>query len=315
MKEIGGYIELDTYHLPMLHEGALALNCGRNALAYVLKARKIRKIRLPQLICDSVTEVCAREGVDSTFYRIGTVFLPEELTLADGEWLYLVNYYGQLTNDRILGYVKKYERIIVDQAQDYFAKPLAGIDTVYTCRKWFGVPDGAFLYTDAVLQEDLPQDESFERMRFLLGRFERSASEFYPEYVSNNRRFSDEPIKRMSKLTENLLHAIDYDWVQKARRENFIALHTALQCHNQLTLRVPDAPFMYPLLLENGAVIRKKLQAEGIYIPTLWPSVFTWASPDSEAYRLAENILPLPVDQRYGKNEMREMIQAIEKLC
>ena len=42
MREIGGYIELDTYRLPMLHEGALALNCGRNALAYLLKARGIR---------------------------------------------------------------------------------------------------------------------------------------------------------------------------------------------------------------------------------------------------------------------------------
>ncbi len=42
MREIGGYIELDTYRLPMLHEGAIALNCGRNALAYLLRARRIK---------------------------------------------------------------------------------------------------------------------------------------------------------------------------------------------------------------------------------------------------------------------------------
>ena len=35
MKEIGGYIEFDTYHLPMLHDEAIALNCGRNDLAYL----------------------------------------------------------------------------------------------------------------------------------------------------------------------------------------------------------------------------------------------------------------------------------------
>lgn len=35
MKEIGGYIELDTYTGAMLHEKAIALNCGRGALEYL----------------------------------------------------------------------------------------------------------------------------------------------------------------------------------------------------------------------------------------------------------------------------------------
>ena len=34
MKEIGWYIELDTYTGAMLHEKAIALNCGRGALEY-----------------------------------------------------------------------------------------------------------------------------------------------------------------------------------------------------------------------------------------------------------------------------------------
>ena len=42
MKEYGGYIELDTYRLPMLHEDAIALNCGRNCLAYLIEAREIK---------------------------------------------------------------------------------------------------------------------------------------------------------------------------------------------------------------------------------------------------------------------------------
>ena len=315
MKEIGGYIELDTYRLPMLHAGALALNCGRNALACVLRARGIRRLLLPELLCSSVPEVCRREGVDVAFYPVGTDFLPEEpLRLADGEWLYLVNYYGQITNETIGAYVRKYGRVIVDQAQDYFAKPLDGVDTIYTCRKWFGVADGAFLYTDARLPEPLPLDESFDRMRFLLGRFERSASEFYPEYVANNRRFADEPVKRMSKLTENLLHGIDYASVQQARRENFVTLHTELQRFNKLTLRVPDAPFMYPLLLDDGAKLRGELQTKQIYIPKLWPSVAEWAAPESKAYQMAEQILPLPIDQRYGKSEMERLISALTEV-
>lgn len=311
MKEIGGYIELDTYHLPMLHAEALALNCGRNALAYVLRAKNIKRILLPKLICSSVTEVCDREQVSRSFYSVGEDFLPQDLTPAEDEWLYLVNYYGQIPNETVCAYVRKYKRVIVDQAQDYFAKPLDGVDTIYTCRKWFGVADGAFLYTDAFLQQTLPRDESFGRMRFLLGRFERSASEFYADYTANNRLFSGEPIKRMSRLTENLLHGIDYALVQKTRRANYLALHTALQPVNKLSLRVPDAPFMYPLLLENGAEVRKKLQEKGIYIPTLWPAVLTWSDPGSTAYDLTKDLLPLPVDQRYGSAEMEIQIREI----
>lgn len=313
MKEIGGYIELDTYHRPMLHEGAIALNCGRNALAYLIRARRIKRLWIPNLICNSVIDVCRRENVPYTMYDIGQNFLPEgNILLNKGEWLYFVNYYSQFDNTTISALKERYGRVIVDNAQSYFQTPLPGIDTIYTCRKWFGVPDGAFLYTDAQLSETLPQDESFERMRFLLGRFERSASEFYADYVFNNRLFSDEPIKQMSKMTANLLRAIDYTFVKKARKENYMTLHRELKDINKLSICIPDnAPFMYPLLLENGAEIRAALQKQKIYVPKLWPSVADWTEPESVAYRMAEQILPLPIDQRYGKADMERMIKAL----
>ena len=95
------------------------------------------------------------------------------------------------------------------------------MDTLYTCRKYFGVADGAILYTDTELDREISQDVSFERMHFLLGRYERSANEFYSEYVANNKLFATEPIKQMSHLTKNLLHGIDYNSVAKRRQDNF----------------------------------------------------------------------------------------------
>jgi len=312
MKEIGGYIELDTYHLPMLHEGAIALNCGRNCLAYLFKSRGIKKIKVPYFICNSVFDVCEREGVEKQFYHIGVDFKPvSDLNLEEDEWLYLVNFYGQLGNDEIQAYVDKYSRVVVDQANGYFEKPLPNVDTLYTCRKWFGVPDGAFLYTNAVLEDEFPQDESFERMHFLLGRYERTAGDFYSEYNANNKFFATEPIKRMSKLTDNLLHGIDYERVEKRRQENFEYLHMRLGGIN--LLNVKTAAFMYPLLIENGSVVRKMLQAEKIFIPTLWPTVFEVAESEDVEYRMAENILPLPIDQRYGIEDMEYMVREVLK--
>lgn len=313
MKEIGGYIELDSYNRPMLHEDALALNCGRNALAYLFRARNIKKIKIPSFICDSVIEVCKRENVQVTFYRIGLDFRPQVLSsLGEDEWLYLINFYGQIGNDEIQEYASRYKRVIVDQANDYFAAPLSGVDTIFTCRKWFGVADGAFLYTDAQMKETIPQDESFNHMHFLLGRFERPASEFYGEYTANNRRFTNEPIKRMSRLTCNLLHAVEYEEVKYKRRMNFEFLHMSLGSRNKLRLKT--ATFMYPYMIEGGALLRQRLCDEKIYVPTLWPAVFNIMTPEDLEYKMSMNILPIPIDQRYTVKDMEYIVSRIKEL-
>ena len=313
MKEIGGYIELDTYRGDMLHDGAMALNCGRNCLAYLIKAKKIRKIVLPYFLCDSVRNLCDKEGVEIRYYHIDKHFLPTEVELLEDEWLYIVNFYGQVSREKITFFKNKYQSIIIDNAQDYFQQPVESVDTLYTCRKFLGVADGAFLYTDTPSEENLPVDESFERMQFLLGRFERTASEFYGEYAANNKIFANEPIKAMSKLTKNLLHAVDYEYIKKRRTENFNLYYEALRKINRLEINHAEGAFAYPLLLENGAEVRAELQKKKIYIPTLWPNVMKDIGEYSPEYNLAQNILPLPCDQRYDKKTICYVINEVEK--
>jgi hypothetical protein len=314
VREIGGYIELDKYTLPMLHDNAIKLNCGRNALAYLIETKHIKKIAMPKFMCDSCDKVLDKYGVTARHYSIELDFKPKDIELQQDEWLYLVNYYGQISNDYIIDMKSKNEKLIVDNAQAYFQMPVDGVDTLYTCRKYFGVADGAILYTDTQISCELPYDESFGRMRFLLGRFERSASEFYSEYAENNHFFANEPIKRMSKLTENLLHGVDYDLVANRRTENFNYLQNVMGKSNRLKLDIPYGAFMYPLYVENGSLIRKQLQNEKIYIPTLWPNVLDICESDTLEYRLSEDILPIPVDQRYGINDMKYIVEVIKNV-
>lgn len=307
MKEIGGYIELDTYTGSMLHEDGIKLNCGRSALSYLIKAKGIKHILMPKFMCDSCDKVLRDNNVSVKYYSIDLDFKPISIVRKSEEWLYLVDFYGQLSDKDVTSFGTN---VILDNAQAYFKEHIEGIDTLYTCRKFFGVPDGAILYTDKELG-NIPQDESFERMRFLLGRFERSASEFYAEYVKNNHFFADEPIKKMSKLTENLLHGIDYEKIKNIRTENFKCLHSSFEPINKLNLVVPEGAFMYPLYMDNGEEIRRKLQAQKIFVPTLWPSVFNICDENELEYNMAKNILPLPVDQRYSTDDMEYMVKTI----
>lgn len=311
MREIGGYIELDLFRGSMLHEKAIHLNCGRNALAYLIEAKKIKKILLPYFLCSSVKAVCENYKLAIRHYRIDEKFHPIIENLDSEEWLYLVNYYGQISDVEIKGYKEKYKKVIVDNSQAYFEMPLSGTDTLYTCRKYFGVSDGAILYTDRRIERELPNDESFERIHYILGRFERDAGEFYLESAQNNDSFSTEPIKLMSRLTNNLLHGVDYERVKKRRTDNFNFLYEKFKRMNELNLFVPKAAFMYPLLIKNGRAIRKKLQDKKIYIPTLWPDVIDSCPDNTLEYRYAEDILPLPVDQRYNIDDMQYLREVL----
>ena len=311
--EIGGYIEFETYAGRMLHGDGILLNCGRNALAYLIEVNHITDICMPAFMCDSCDAVLAAYGVRVRYYSIDEAFHVPDIVLREGEWLYAVNYYGQLSRDYIKALKGKYVRLILDNAQAYFCDPIEGIETIYTCRKFFGVADGAILYSSRKIERPLEQDVSFNRMEYLLGRFEISASQFYEKYVENNRLFGQEKIKRMSKLTENLLRGIDYDAVSRKRTDNFLYLHDRLKTQNRLSVKPVDGAFMYPFYVENGERIRKRLQEQKIYIPILWPAVFDRCTEDDLEFRLARDILPLPVDQRYGREEMDVLINALQR--
>lgn len=103
MKEIGGYLELDTYTGNMLHDDGVKLNCGWNALAYLIRAKHIHKIMMPRFMCDSCNKVLRDNHVEVQYYSVGLDFKPAEFYRTEDEWLYVVNYYGQLTNDYLSG--------------------------------------------------------------------------------------------------------------------------------------------------------------------------------------------------------------------
>lgn len=58
--------------------------------------------------------------------------------------------------------------------------------------------------------------------------------------------------------------------------------------------------------------VRKRLQKEKIYIPTLWPNVLEDCTEDSLEYRYAADILPIPVDQRYDEADMKYLAEIIK---
>ena len=173
MKEIGGFLELELNHGSEFHEQGIALNSGRNCLRYLIQGRKIKRIWLPKLLCSAISDTCKEENVQILYYSVDKQLRPVLPQSLEGDWLYLINYYGQYSVEEIEFFSRKYKNVIIDNAQAFYTKAVEGLDTIYTCRKFFGVPDGGYLYTTFGQKKELPQDESYERIGFLAGRFER----------------------------------------------------------------------------------------------------------------------------------------------
>lgn len=312
-KEIGGYFGLEQLVSREYYPDLLKLNSARNALLYLLKARNIRKLYIPYYLCDTVSALCDRYGYEYAYYSINKDFMPVfDKELAADEWLYVVNFYGQLSNETAQQLQAQHGNIIFDNVQAFFQPPVPGIDTIYSCRKFFGVPDGAYLATDAVLEEPLPVDISKDRMKHILGRFEGTGSAFYGDFQENDESFYTLELRRMSALTQNILGAVDYEAVKAKRNANFAVLAAALDRKNGLQFSQPDGPYCYPFYCENGMQVKKALAAEKIYVATLWPNVLDMDAPFERD--LAENILPLPCDQRYDTEDMGRIIQAITEV-
>lgn len=317
MKEIGGYFELERFSGKPYHEGAIELNCGRSCLEYLIDLRSISTIWLPDYICDSVYRLCEKKRVAVKRYSVDSNFsIDFNFQIGAGEYLYLVDYFGQLSDSMVQqGLEISRGNLIVDESQGFFNLPRKDIDTLYTCRKYFGVADGAYLYTKGGerLSEDLAISESHHHMDFVLGRYEEGANKYFEKSKANNARFSEEGLREMSSLTRNFMNAIDYENARAARERNWLALDEALGKSNLLKLTLPCGPFMYPFYSEKIEGVRKAMAGMKVYVPTLWPNVLIDSSKEAPAYKLANNILPLPVDQRYDERDMDRIVEVLQK--
>jgi len=316
MKPIGGYFELELAHGIEYHPNAIRLNTGRNCLEYILRAKRYKKVYVPYYICEVVLEPFEKLGIPYEFYHIDINFeIRDRFTLQPDEALLYVNYYGLKQR-----YVEQLAeeiggQLIVDNTQAFYAKPIAGIDSFYTCRKFFGVPDGAYLYTVKELDEELEQDLSYDRMAFLTKRIDLGAEAGYLAFRDLSKSLVGQPIKRMSNLTQRMMQGIEYKKAAEQRRDNYEQLHTALGKSNDLSIPLEEdaVPMVYPYMAPIKG-LREKLIENKVFVARYWPNVLEWTKDDAIEYQLTCQMQPLPIDQRYGKEDMERIIDIIKNI-
>ncbi len=318
-KPIGGYFELELPKGSEYHPEGIKLNSGRHCLEYILRLRKYNKIWIPYYTCESILQPIQKLGLDYGYYRIDDRFEPifhlDDLTPNEG-FVY-TNYFG-LKNNYIRS-LPKHSSIIIDNCQAFFSKPLPWFDTFYSPRKFFGVPDGGYLFTrdqvklDATLQMAL----SYDRCAHLLKRIDLGAEEGYADFKENDSELSKEDMMQMSTLTRRILSSVEYEEIDRQRVRNFHMYHEELEEYNilpgELFENIESGPLVYPLCDNNG-FLRERLISRRIYVAQYWPNVIGWSETGTAENSLARQLVPLPIDQRYGAESIGFIVKNIMEL-
>lgn len=311
-KSIGGYFELELPKGEEYHQNAIHLNTARNAFEYVLIAKKYKKVYLPYYTCDVMLEVIDKLKINVQFYSIDINFKPIfDFTLLEKQEVFVYTNYFGICDNQVLAISQVCNNLIIDNAQAFYSRPLAGVDTFYSPRKFFGVSDGAYLYTDTTIEDVFEVDSSCMRFSHLLKRIDISAEQGYLDFVANDNALSNNPIRTMSALTSKLLASLDYDQIAFKRKVNFDFLNRFLSSKNNFDFSKFDinVPMVFPYW--GSDELRSLLIEHKIYTAKYWPNVVKWSAKDSLEVKLAENLILLPIDQRNELSDMESIIKIV----
>lgn len=315
MNSYGGFIGLEiplSETGPGLHPSATVLASGRACLSVLLSQIKPHRIHVPYYICDTVINLIRSHKVEILSYEIDDRLLPKSIPqLARGELLLVVQYFGLCSSNMAAYRDSLPNQVVFDRTQAFFTQGIDQSWSFNSARKFFGVSDGAFL------SGPLEANPLFMRLtpstQYLKDRAD--GKDAYAGFLENEKTVGATPY-RISKISEEILSRIDYINVAKRRRENFEVYHTIFSSKNQLKISLgsQDVPLYYPLLTSDEA-LREKLAKHKIFCPTLWKECATNTTPGYEwEKKLARNLAPLPLDQRYTREDCVKIAASIQEI-
>lgn len=311
---------------------------GREALSLLLEnwQSEQKVVLLPEYLCHTEIEPFKKNGYKIVYYHINNDLTPVETSVDSavsansGACLYVQSYFGKDTllslRERFTKFRTEYGiSIIEDRTQIWLSDtPVDGADFYVTSlRKWLEIPDGGLLSSqihDVSSFEKLPAENKlpdlFSQASLLKEKFYNTGDEnlkdtFRHLYYQMNDVFaeSDGP-HDISPLSKKILAMSDLTDISSRRKGNYTLLMEGLKSVSCVVsvfgdLDNGEVPLYYPVYVKDRTAFQRYMCMNRVYCPIIWPrpaDVDEWLS--HSYHDIYDNILCIPCDQRYSKNDM-----------
>ena len=310
---IGGYNQLPLKSMgTQLGEKSYQFQSARAALYAYLNTAKIKTLYVPNYICDSIFPALESLTVGVKFYSVNEQLLPvscpKRINKSDSRIL-LVNYFG-LLNEQIKTLTAiDPELFIVDNSQALFCEHIEGTTSIYSPRKFLGIPDGGFLRTATKINMPETQYDASENVGHLLLRAAGDVQAGYGRFLAAEKELECFIPQKISVISAYLIKCADINAIKEKRRRNYKTLYNKFKSLNQLQLPINDhVPLCYPLKLGVSVTsICRELVNSAIYLPRYWRSDYS----GDVGVNMFENTLFLPIDERISTAELLRLVKSI----
>lgn len=321
------------------------LRCGREALLYVALILKNRlshinirnpKILFPAYCCWSMSAPFVKAGWQIVYYRLNEDLTIDSQHLNDFLEEYhphavlTMNYYGSAFTDEAIRLIKDFDaNISVIEDFSHCTFSFASIFNpnvdyyVSSLRKSIGIPDGAIVLSKEETDKSmiLPADSEFVDRR-LRNQMLKAAYAFTNNQDSKSSfltalRDCEHQLDRfdcvhhISAQSREMLGLINGKMIAAARRENMEHLWTLLNGRVEmvpgLERSFDGAPFSLPIRVKNRDAIQTELARKGLYTQLLWPVSDEAKAVCKVSKRMNEEMLSVPIDQRYDWNDIEDI--------
>lgn len=318
-------------------------NTGRAAIEAILiklRERGYRELLLPSYLCDSVRDAALRANMDIVYYEINTDLSVNinSIKYNSDSILYLVQYFGKEIDEELLDCINQAKHQGVMVIEDISLSLLSknekcvgfGDYVIGSLRKWFPIVDGGVILSEREENFELSTAAYDYTLDYFVAQILKSVylnsctdndnkiKEVFLSYNAEGMKalFSDYTIRKMSRLSLELLRGIDVEEVKKQRIKNYDYLYSLLSTVPQIKVIVKRQGEMVPLGMVIAAEDRNELLnyliSHGVYCNVHWRC--NESIKESQASQhLAERCITIPCDQRYGEEAMQYIYKCIRE--
>lgn len=311
------------------HGPVTYLETGRQVLTLIeaeLTKKGVEILVVPSHYCETMVEPFLRKGW-SVFRGEPS---PNLEMLPPSDWENLLEqgpkiavlsaaYFGRPPSERHAQLVREARAagaaVIEDETHRVFEP--GGVEADYafaSLRKLLPLGDGAYVHARTPLSKIEQLDRS-PGGRWKAMDLETSIGfqAARPRYVAEEAEFATEGrMRRISERSEEVMRRLPYEDLALRRRSNFHALHEAFGKTGDLQRfmdRHEGVPSHYVVEVDDPRSCQKALAGVDIFCPV------HWGRPQEEiSSEWRENLLSIPLDHRYGTDQMRELASVVQAL-